>query len=63
MRINREKLSVAMIRTGMNVNRLVEKSGVSKATVCAIRGGKSCSLSTAQKLVAVLGEWILEKEE
>ncbi len=62
VRISREHLAVAMIRANLNVNRLSEKSGVSRATVTAIKTGKSCSKETAEKLVAILGSDIIEKE-
>ena len=62
MRINRERLAVAMIRADLNVNRLAEKAEVSRGTVTAVRNGKSCSFETACKLASVLGEDIIEKE-
>lgn len=61
MRINREKLAAAMVRHDLNVKRLAEKSGVSKITVSAVKGGKSCSADTANKLAAVLGRDIIEE--
>jgi putative transcriptional regulator len=62
MRINREKLAVAMIRADLNVSKLVEKSGLSRSTITAVRSGKTCSKQTADKLVAVLGKSILKGE-
>ena len=62
MRIDREKLAVAMIRRDMNQKRLAELSGVSRVTLTAVKGGKSCSRETADKLAAVLGRDIIEKE-
>ena len=61
MRINREKLAVAMIRRDMTQKRLAELSGVSRMTVTAVAGGKSCSKETADKLCAVLGREIIEE--
>ncbi len=63
MRINREALAVAMIRKDLNVNRLAERAGLSRITVTAVRTGKNCSETTAQKLVAVLGPQILCHEQ
>lgn len=61
MRINREKMAVAMIRRDMTQKRLSELSGVSRMTITAVRGGKSCSKETADKLAAVLGADIIEE--
>jgi putative transcriptional regulator len=61
MRIDREKLAVALVRLGLNGNQLAEKAGLSRGTVTAVRNGKSCSLETAQKLAAVLGGDIIEE--
>lgn len=60
MRINRERFAAALARSDLNGNQLAEKAGVSRGTVTAVRTGKSCSPETANKLVAVLGEDILE---
>lgn len=62
MRINRERFAAALARADLNGNQLAEKAGVSRGTVTAVRTGKSCSKETADKLVAVLGKDILEKE-
>lgn len=62
VRISRERLAVAMIRAELNVNKLAEKSGVSRCTITAVKNGKSCSKQTADKLVAVLGKSILKGE-
>lgn len=59
MRINREKLAVAMVRYDMNGKELAEKAGISRVTMTAVRTGKSCSKKTAEKLAAVLGADIL----
>lgn len=61
MRISRERLAAAMARLDINGKTLVARSGVSQATVTAVRGGKSCSVETARKLAAVLGQDILEE--
>ena len=62
MRIDRERLAVAMIRQDMTQKRLAELSGVSRVTITAVSGGKRCSKNTADKLAAVLGREIIEKE-
>lgn len=61
MRINRERLAVAMVRQDLNGKSLAERAGVSRGTVTAVRSGKSCSNETARKLAIVLGEEIFEK--
>jgi putative transcriptional regulator len=60
MRINRINLAAAMAREDLNVKLLSEKSGVSRATISGIKSGKSCSKDTADKLILVLGNDILE---
>lgn len=62
MRINREKMTVAMLRRDMTQKRLAELSGVSRITITAVKGGKSCSANTAEKLAAVLGRDIIREE-
>ena len=62
MRINRENLAVAMVRLDLNGKKLAEKAGISRMTMTAVKTGKSCSRETAEKLTAVLGPDIIEKE-
>ena len=62
MRINRERFAAALARMDLNGNQLAEKAGVSRGTVTAVKTGKSCSPETAEKLAAVLGREIIEKE-
>ena len=62
MRINRERFAAALARLDLNGKQLAEKAGVSSGTVTAVRTGKSCSPQTAEKLAAILGRDILEKE-
>ena len=50
MRINRERFAAALARMDLNGNQLEAKTG------------KSCSPETAEKLAAVLGREIIEKE-
>lgn len=54
MRINRKKLLLAMLDHDMKVNQLVKKSGLSRCTVSAVRGGKSCNMETVQKIAMAL---------
>ena len=62
MRIDREKMTIAMLRRDMSQKRLADLSGVSRMTITAVKGGKSCSRETADKLAAVLGRDIIKKE-
>ncbi len=61
VRIDRVALIAEMARQEINCKRLVELSGVSRATVTAVRNGKSCSKETAEKLAAVLGREIIKE--
>lgn len=65
MRINRITLVAEMARKDMNIKKLTELSQVSRATITAVKSGKSCTQKTAAKLAKGLGvplESILEKE-
>jgi predicted transcriptional regulator len=62
MRINRERFAAALVRLDLNGNKLAERAGVSRGSVTAVKTGKSCSRETEEKLAAVLGTCILEKE-
>lgn len=55
MRIDKVKFAAELARADMNVKDLAERSGVSRVTISAIRGGKSCTCSTAEKIAAGLG--------
>ena len=50
MRIDRVKLIAEMARQDMQQKELIKITGLSKATLSAIRGGKSCSPATAEKI-------------
>ncbi|WP_417406213.1 helix-turn-helix transcriptional regulator [Holdemanella biformis] len=55
MNLDVQKLKIEVCKHGMNQKELVEKSGVSKATISKIYNGGSCSTETAKKIVSVLG--------
>lgn len=64
MRIDRIKLATEMARADIGVNALAARAGMSRATVTAIKTGKSCQEETAAKLAAALGvslDSLLEK--
>lgn len=62
MRIDRVAFAAALARADINGKQLAELSGVSRVTITAVKSGKSCSKSTADRLAAVLGKEILAKE-
>lgn len=59
-RVDRVRFAAALAREDMSQKRLAELSGVSRVTITAVKGGKSCSADTAEKLAAVLGRDIIE---
>lgn len=62
MRIDRVNFAAALARADLNVKRLAELSGLSRGTITSVKTGKSCNKETAEKLAAVLGRDIIEKE-
>ena len=54
MRLDRKKLVCAMMDADVNTKQLAERAGVSRATACSIKNGKSCNYDTAVKLAGVL---------
>ena len=62
MRIDRVAFATALVQKDMNCKRLCEVSGVSRVTISAVKGGKSCSRETAEKLASVLGRSIIQEE-
>ena len=50
VRVNNITMRVEMARNRMTNSKLKEITGISKATVSAVRNGKSCSYETARKL-------------
>ena len=63
MRINRAEFAAALVRRDLTGKELGELTGLSRSTITAVRGGKRCSQDTADKLVRVLGEQIVERKE
>lgn len=54
MRIDRKKLVCAMMDADLNTKQLAEKAGLSRATVCSVKNGKSCSGDTLDKIAEAL---------
>lgn len=63
MRIDRIMFKVEQVRKGLSVTENAERPGLSRCTVTAVKNRKSCSRQTAEKLVSVLGEGIMENGE
>lgn len=55
MRIDRVKLIAEMARQDMKVQELADKATVSRATVTALRGGKSCNENSVLRVSQALG--------
>lgn len=60
MRVDRIKLITLMAKKDISILKLSELSGVSRVTVNAVKSGKSCALTTAQKLADGLGVDVTE---
>ena len=55
MKISRQKIEVAMIKQGLTLSKLAEKSGVSRASLATIRSRETCQPGTAAKICIGLG--------
>ena len=55
MRIDRIKLIAEMARQDININDLSEKACISRCTLSALRGGKSCTENTVKRVATALG--------
>lgn len=55
MRIDRVKLIAEMARQDVRIQELSEKAAVSRATITALRGGKSCNETSIRRVAAALG--------
>lgn len=60
MRIDRVKLISEMARQDLKVKELAELAGLSRLTVTAVRGGKSCSQNTALSIARALSVDVAE---
>lgn len=63
MRIDRVKLITEMARKNIKAKELSDLSGISPATITAVRGGKACSQNTAVQIARVLGVDVHDLEE
>lgn len=54
LRIDRKKMVLAMMDVDVNTKQLAEKAQVARATVSAVKNGRSCSEQTAIRIAAAL---------
>ena len=55
MRVDRVKLIAEMARQNIHIKELAEKALVSRVTITAMRGGKSCNVNSARRVAQALG--------
>ena len=55
MRVDRVKLVAEMTRREIRTEELASRACVSRATVSAMCGGKSCNANTVQRVAQALG--------
>ena len=55
MRICRSKFVSELVKHDLTLAKLSEMSGLSRATLTAIKSGKSCKEETAKKIAEALG--------
>jgi len=55
LRIDRVKFIAALARADMTTVKFSAKIGLSRGTLSAVKGGKSCTETTAQKIADGLG--------
>lgn len=54
VKVNDLVMRVEMTRNRMTNDTLREVTGISKATISAVRNGKSCSMATVEKIAKAL---------
>ena len=63
MHIDRIKLIAEMARQDIGISQLANMASVSRCTVSALRGGKSCTENTVKRVAAALGVTVEELKE
>lgn len=58
--VNNITMRVEMARNRLTNDKLKEVTGISKATISAVRNGKSCSYNTAVKIAKALNLDVME---
>ena len=59
-RIDRKKFVIALMDADLKLIDLAKKSGLSRSTITAVKGGKSCSKRTADTIARALGVDVTE---
>lgn len=54
MRVNRIKLIALMAEKEIKTGELANSSGLARATISAVKGGKTCTFDTAVKIAKAL---------
>lgn len=60
MKIKNAVLMINLVKKGLTLMKLSELTGVSKATISAVKNGKTCSFRTASKIAKVLDIDVVE---
>lgn len=55
VKISKQKIEIAMIKQGLTLTKLAEKSGLSRQSLATIRSRETCQPRTAAKICAGLG--------
>ena len=55
MRVDRVKLIAEMARQEIKICELADKAGISRVTITAMRGGKSCTENSVKHVALALG--------
>ena len=63
MKIKRTVLILNLIKKDLTLMKLSELTGVSKATISAVKNGKTCSFRTASKIAKALDLDVMELME
>ena len=66
MQLDRVRVIAEMASQRVSVKELAERSGLSRASITSVRGGKSCSTATGKSIAYALGvdiEELLEKNK
>lgn len=63
MRLDRIKLKTLLLQSDLKQKDLAEKTGLTRNTICAICGGKSCTPATATAIAGALGVKVSELQE
>ena len=63
MRIDRVRLIAEMARQDIKALEIAEKAQVSRSTITALRGGKSCNVNSVRRIATALGVTVDELKE